>query len=140
MELETKATIAAILLFAQYIFGGVLAHKGYFTKWQNKHSRVEKAKQLGHAVKATLVKGGFFSDEDNGRIKHTPHGTYEYIVDGKKYEYRKVFTGTSGSYPPTSITVYYLDNPKKAFYQDRISIWDFAVFFPWIVCLLFMAI
>ena len=136
MTLETKAYIATGFLFFSYFILGVIAHKGYITKWEKKFSRVEKAKQAGHVVKASLIKGGSFSDEDNGRMVYTPHGTYEYIVDGKKYEYRKVFTSSHSTHPPTSMTVYYLDNPKKAFDQDRTSIFNFSWILPWIIGLL----
>ncbi len=140
MSLETSAYFGVAVLILSYVVFGVLAHKGYITKWQKRISRIEKAKRLNHMVKGSLIKGGNYTSEANGRVNHTPHGTYEYIVDGKKYEYRKVFTHADSVHPPTSITIYYLNNPRRAFDTDRVSYLDFLWVVPWILGVLVTAL
>lgn len=71
--------VAAVVLVLLYVIECAYLLKHSLKKRVNK--KVERAKELGHVVKAYKIRGGRTScDEPN-------EGTYEYTVDGKKYRY-----------------------------------------------------
>ncbi len=72
--------------------------------------KVKKAIENKHIINATLIKD--YVDRDND----TCSGTYEYEIDGKKYKYRAMFTGT---YPRRILHLYYEDTPKKVFTNEE---------------------
>ena len=72
--------------------------------------KVKKAIENKHIINATLIND--YVDRDN----NTCSGTYEYEIDGKKYKYRAMFTGT---YPRRILHLYYEDNPRKVFTNEE---------------------
>ena len=75
--------------------------------------RAEKARKMGHVIKAKRVKA-WDEDTTGYSVDSWFHGTYGYQVDGKSYEYRYM----SKVYPPYEMTLYYINDPGKAFVNE----------------------
>lgn len=76
---------------------------------------VEQAIRQGHVVRAELEpKSVMFRTETNAKNeqRYVWVGRYVYEVNGKRY---KKVEGKMYIRPPQSLTLYYLDNPAKAF-------------------------
>ena len=103
------AIIAGIAVFVVEI---KLAKRGVILS--NRDKRIEKAKKAGHMIKAEAIyqnykrRGG----KGSGTGDDLYHCVYEYTVDGVK---RRYVVAQSGHYPPRTITLYYLSNPKRVF-------------------------
>ena len=65
------------------------------------------------AEKAKRVKA-WDEDTTGYSVDSWLHGTYGYQVDGKSYEYRYM----SKVYPPYELTLYYINDPGKAFVNE----------------------
>ena len=68
---------------------------------------------MGHVIKAKRVKA-WDEDTTGYSVDSWFHGTYGYQMDGKSYEYRYV----SKVYPPYELTLYYINDPGKAFVNE----------------------
>ena len=77
-------------------------------KPQKKNRKIEEAIRLGHVVKA--VNDGKW-DAYNYRQRKEYNCDYVYMVNGRKYKYGYV----GRSIPPQELTLYYLNDPGKAF-------------------------
>ncbi|MBB5262918.1 hypothetical protein HNP82_000012 [Catenibacillus scindens] len=81
-----------------------------FRSYKRKNRRRERAASLGHVVQAMRVKT--WDDDTTGySVDSWFHARYVYEVDGRKYTCRYMRKVT----PPVMLTLYYLNNPKKAF-------------------------
>ena len=76
-------------------------------------NRQEKARrraiELGHVLTATLVRQDYNTGGTAKDQHRETHCVYRYEYDGKSYKY-EIFN----NYPPQTITLYYLKDPKKA--------------------------
>lgn len=88
-------------------------------KYKPKNRMVEKAVRKGHVVKAYTVGrvDTLNRPEDGGKGRLTFSCNYEYTVNGKKMRYR--YQGYT--MPPSPLTLYYIDDPKKVFPGDNIN-------------------
>lgn len=75
------------------------------------NKRIEKAKSFGHMVKAKCINKLGRRKKSNGRMYWT--GRYVYEVDGKKYERLIANNDCSVINVGDTITLYWIDNPKK---------------------------
>lgn len=73
--------------------------------------KVKKAIKNKHIINATLVSSHIGSE------KNTCGGKYEYEINGKKYKYNAMFTGTE--YPRRVLHLYYENNPRKVFTNEE---------------------
>lgn len=69
-------------------------------------------KHAKHSVKAMLKDGSVYHHGEGkyGSVTDPISASYTYSIDGKTYEYRFM----ERAVPPTTITLYYNDNPKAA--------------------------
>lgn len=88
-------------------------------KYKPKNRIVEKAVRRGHVVKAYTVGrvDTLNRPEDGEKGRLTFLCNYEYTVNGKKMRYR--YQGYT--MPPSPLTLYYIDDPKKVFPGDNIN-------------------
>lgn len=88
-------------------------------KYKPKNRMVEKAVRKGHVVKAYIVGkvDTLNRPEDGGKGRLTFSCNYEYTVNGKKMRYR--YQGYT--MPPSPLTLYYIDDPKKVFPGDNVN-------------------
>lgn len=103
-----KMWLISIIVIAAYIFEAILFAKGYFKVQTRNAKRVKEAERRGHVVTAYLFKD--FSDR-YAYSDELQSGVYKYIVDGNEYKYNF----SEKQRPPQTITLFYLDNPKKTF-------------------------
>ncbi len=88
-------------------------------KWTRSHTprnkRVEKALKLGHVVEAKRVK--FWDDAITPDERSTSwyHATYAYEASDKQYTYKYL----EHEYPPMVIKLYYRNNPRKVFREEK---------------------
>ena len=97
---------------------------------KNKKNAIDLAIEQGHSVKAHLVE--YYDDGNYDRRRETYYADYEYYVEGKRYKrtynfYRK---------PSTEITLYWINNPKKADTKDVLEQKDKRLHIYVIVCIL----
>lgn len=89
-------------------------------KPDKKNRKIEEAIRRGHVVKG--VNNGRW-DGHNNRLRDVKDDTYDaeyvYEVNGKKMIYK--YTGHT--LPPSTISLYYLGNPKKVFPGMGMSTW-----------------
>ncbi len=80
---------------------------------RNKKKKMDTAIALGHVVMAERIK--FWDDATPGEPSASSryHATYRYVVNGKAYEYRYL----GPKYPKEEIQMYYIDNPRKVFFD-----------------------
>ncbi len=85
-----------------------------------KNPKIDEAIRRGHVVKG--VNNGRWNGHNN-RLRDVKDDTYDaeyvYEVNGKKMIYK--YTGHT--LPPSTINLYYLDNPKKVFPGMEMSTW-----------------
>ncbi len=77
-----------------------------------RHKDIEKAVNRGHVVEGKMI--SMWEDTDDGTSTDPMswvHAKYSYEVDGKSYIYRYM----DRALPPDLLTLYYVDNPAKAF-------------------------
>lgn len=86
-------------------------------KIKKSNRRVDKAKALGHIVKAKRLE--MWHDGQPGEAPSNVwyYAKYDYEVDGRKYRYRYM----SRNVPPMINTLYYINNPRKAFTDEKKS-------------------
>lgn len=84
-----------------------------------KNRKVEEAVRRGHVVKAYIVgrvkKLNRPEENKKGRLSFSCN--YEYTVNGKKMIYKY----HAYTMPPSPLTLYYINNPKKVFPGDDIN-------------------
>lgn len=96
---------------------------------QNK--KVERAKELGHVVKAHKVRD-LRTLEERTSEPGMAHSVYEYEVDGNKYKY--YFFGYATD--PQFLDLFWINHPRKAFpYIPKKRMWAsyLAILFPAVV-------
>lgn len=85
-----------------------------------KNPKIDEAIRRGHVVKG--VNNGKW-DGHNNRLRDVKDNTYDaeyvYVVNGKKMIYK--YTGHT--LPPSTINLYYLDDPRKVFPGMDMSTW-----------------
>jgi len=85
-----------------------------------KNPKIDEAIRRGHVVKG--VNNGKW-DGHNDRLRDVKDNTYDaeyvYVVNGKKMIYK--YTGHT--LPPSTINLYYLDDPRKVFPGMDMSTW-----------------
>lgn len=88
-------------------------------KWSRAHApggrRVEKAVRLGHVVEARRTT--YWDDATTPAERPTSwyHALYTYDISGRQYRY----TYPERAYPPPVIRLYYIDNPRRVFREER---------------------
>lgn len=75
-----------------------------------RNKKVERAKELGHVVKAYKVRV-LTTAKERAKDPGYNKALYEYEVDGKKYKY--VFS--EFAVDPQFLDLFWIDNPQKAF-------------------------
>ena len=96
-----------------------------------RNKKVERAKELGHVVKAHKVRD-LMTREERRDGYGLFSALYEYEVDGKKYKYK--YSGHIAD--PQFLDLFWINHPKKAFpYLPRKRMWAFyrAILFPAVV-------
>ena len=82
----------------------------YMNKHKKVNRKVEKAKQLGNVVTAKRV--STWTDNRHGTSMDSwVYATDTYELSGKTYRYKYM----ERQFAPVTLTLYYLDNPHKAF-------------------------
>ena len=102
-----------------------------------RNKKVERAKELGHVVKAHKVRD-LMTREERRDGYGLFSALYEYEVDGKKYKYK--YSGHIAD--PQFLDLFWINHPKKAFpYLPRKRMWDsyLAILFPTVVAGLIIA-
>ncbi|MBQ2946319.1 MAG: hypothetical protein IJE04_00515 [Bacilli bacterium] len=108
--------ITPIFIFLRKLFYGPFINK----------KLVEKAKAKGNIVTARLIKH-YDQYDHSGQFSRTTGkeiGVYEYEVNGRKYKFRSI----SINRLPREITLYYLNNPRKASFAKEIYVTERS---PW---------
>lgn len=104
----------------------IFLRKLFYAPFINK-KLIEKAKVKGNVIVARLV--NHYDKYDHSgkyqRMTGKEIGIYEYEVNGRKYKYKFISINTL----PKEITLYYLNNPKKATIQKELFITQRS---PWI--------
>lgn len=135
-EILTKAITAiafgitgAIFITPVFIF----LRKLFFGPFTNK-KLVERAKSKGNVITARLVDHYSLNNHSGNHIKMTGEemGIYEYEINERKYKYRFM----SFNALPQELTLYYLNNPKKATVPSELFIRQRS---PWIRSFLIIA-
>ena len=87
------------------------------SRFARRHAvRLEQAKQKGHVVTGVYASHTRYAVRPNARnTSYESYARYTYEVNGKTYVFVKRFK----SRPPETLTLYYLDNPKKAFMEQK---------------------
>ena len=94
--------IAAILVFIMEI--------RFMQSHKKKNRRKEKAIQMGHVVRAKRTQA--WDDDTSGySVDSWYHAAYVYKVDGRTYKYRYL----SKVFPPVTLSLYYINNPRRVF-------------------------
>lgn len=92
----------------------------FMIRHKPRNRKVEEAVRRGHAVKAYIV-GRVYkeynSPEESVKERQIYRCDYEYVVNGKKMRYRY----HAYTMPPSPLTLYYIDDPKKVFPGDGIN-------------------
>ena len=109
---DPKIWLIAIIVIVTYIFEGILLAKGYFRVPTRNAKRVKEAEQRGHVITAYLFKDYSTRYASSDEVQAA---VYRHTVDGVEYKYN--FCERQD--PPQSITLFYLDDPKKTFRRDN---------------------
>lgn len=108
--------VAAIVVFILEII--------YMNKHKKVNRKVEKAKQLGNVVTAKRI--STWTDNRHGTSMDSwVYATYTYELSGKTYRYKYM----ERQFAPVTLTLYYLDNPRKAFTGTEKKNSFFSLFF-----------
>lgn len=75
-------------------------------------AKVRAAQAAGHVIRASLS-GNTKYRQNQGRAAEY-YARYEYEVNGRQYHKVERFTST----PPDTITLFYIDDPKKTFSKE----------------------
>ena len=107
------------VVFLAFVFIFLYIASLYFykkSKFANRFSiRLEQAKQKGHVVIGVYSSDTQYAVRPEARnTSYESYARYTYEVNGKTYSFVKRFK----SVPPKTITLYYLDNPKKVFMEQ----------------------
>ena len=93
-----------------------------------RNKKVERAKELGHVVKAHKKKEWTYP-EDLGKAHRINRALYEYEVDGKRYKYYFAEYDVD----PQFLDLFWINNPRKAFPylpRKRMLIYYLIILFP----------
>lgn len=113
-EFPVESMVIGVVFWIVYIGELLLYRKRKGVDGHEK--KVREAKARGHVVTAVLTSDTMYiMNEDKGKSGREYYARYEYEVNGKQYHKVERYT----SKPPRSITLYYLDNPGKAFTKRR---------------------
>lgn len=102
-----------------------------------RNKKVERAKELGHVVKAHKVRD-LRTLEERTSEPGFARSVYEYEVDGEKYKYYFVGYATD----PQFLDLFWINHPRKAFpYIPKKRMWTsyLAILFPAVVAGLIIA-
>lgn len=117
-EMLTFPLIAGIVTWFVTLVLGIIFMVKF--KPNHKNPKIEEAIRRGHVVKGYST-GKW--DGHNNRLRDKKDDTYRcdyiYKVDGKEMMYRYV----GHTLPPSPISLYYLDDPRKAFPGMEMSTW-----------------
>ena len=102
---------ASVFLYIALLF---LYKKSMFAR---RHAiRLERAKERGNVVTGIYSGGTTYAVRPESKsTSYETYASYIYEVNGKTYIFVKRFK----SRPPETLTLYYLDNPKKAFMEQK---------------------
>ena len=135
LQTPPQVYMGIIALVVTYIFEIKFMRKH---GWKDrKPKRVQKAEKLGHIVRGERVgDGSYFEDVGEVSEKKYWRANYVYEVGGKTYTY----SYRGGAYPPETLTLYYISNPRRVFHNMRGSLLNFihaAIYtlFPWVVAI-----
>ena len=102
-------------------------------RWERKR---DKAKAMGHVIKAKLISSSISGDAPN----YTSYGKYEYSLNEKTKRYTAYFNYKN---PPRIVYLYYLKNPNRVFCCDEYHVRPISgfimaliIFSPFIICAL----
>lgn len=115
-----------------------LLRKIFFVPFIRK-SLIEKAKEDGHVVQATLQKHHNIRRYDTGfgpMSTMKEFGTYTYSVNGKQYKYQHITTRGLHN----NLTLYYIKNPRKATVGGDLGNWETPWFKFYLIISLSVAI
>lgn len=99
----------SLLVILLFILEAILIKKGFFRIKSRNAKRVEKAERLGHVVTAVMDgREDYYQPDDPNPIRAA---NYVYEIEGRQYKYRYV----GHDAPTRTITLYYINNPKKTF-------------------------
>ena len=96
----------------------------YMNKHKKVNRKVEKAKQLGNVVTAKRV-STWTDNGDGTSMDSWVYATYTYELSGKTYRYKYM----KRQFAPVTLTLYYLDNPRKVFTGTEKKNSFFSLFF-----------
>lgn len=103
--------IAIFVALAVFVVEIILCKNGVIFSGVEK--RIAKAKKAGKTLSATRVNSRYNDREPKGKTANRMYiALYEYYVGNKRFTKQVVSTSVE---PPRSITLYYLNSPKKAF-------------------------
>lgn len=111
--------VALAIFFIIYIGGIIVCNK--LDLLTSSKKKVKEAIKRGHVVKAHYIQGSKKVDQmqrTSGRDYERYSASYRYVVNGKEYRQKGIwFKGL----PEETITLYYLDNPEKAFLYNEVT-------------------
>lgn len=110
---DFRVFICGLVLIGTYAIVLLLWYKGILTFEKNKR-KMEKAIKLNHVIKAKRV-SCYDDDPYRRNVNSYFHAKYEYAIDGKKFRYWYL----GKIVPPYILTLYYINNPKRAFHCEK---------------------
>lgn len=141
--------VGFLTIIPSYIF----TIKVLYDKKVGLKKKIDKAQKKGNVAQATIYNGDAYKLRRNrsrrvhGNMGEYYSAKYTYVVNGKTYckTFRSDPREHTGSPLREKINVYWLDNPKKAFWSgnsNAIGYWyrAFCIFYPWIFFIVFVQI
>lgn len=108
MQLFISAFFGFILVFPVFLISAAIS-KTPSVRERNNKKALEKAKERGHVVEATLVRQYRANSDIGARSDYQSVGQYQYSYKGKQYTYR-----FQSDDPPYKLTLYFVKKPRKA--------------------------
>ena len=111
-ELDVRVWIGLAVTLAVGAVEILLGRKGRIAARRTR--QMELAKARGNMLTARLIHTDFEYHSTRGKRIRTYFGKYEYEVNGRTKTFGEAFHNTR---PPTTLTMYYVSDPEKAFSQ-----------------------
>lgn len=121
-----SALIAAFLTLIIHL----VRANSYQMRAKKRQKLLEKAVSRGHVVTAQLKKTNWSHPESDGPLERQSVAVYEYQYQGRTYHYRQRGSGQF----PGSVTLYFDQNPARAYTADRISDASFRWPLVYLIC------
>lgn len=113
ITIEPSHILIVGIMVAVFVFEMILVYKGVL-RFEAGVKRRDKAIASGHVLKAKRIR--YHDDKEHGYETNSRYyAKYEYTVEGTPRIYRYC----SRQYPPVTLTLYYIRNPRRAFHYEK---------------------